>query len=111
MAGEAERRNTSFVAGAASTSAPVTDQWRVYSEAVRALGSGTRPLRLFIQASAGTGKSFLLETLYRWRIVIGLEVSAWAPTGIAAARIRIPRTPVRSFSLHYVVGLSIPLGE
>ena len=59
---------------------------------------------MFIQASAGTGKSFLLETLYLWCLVHGLEVSACAPTGIAAARIRIQRTPVRAFTLHYIFG-------
>ena len=42
----------------------VTDQWRVYSEAIAVLGSNAKPLRLVLQASAGTGKSFLLETLF-----------------------------------------------
>ena len=35
-----------------------TDQWRVYSEAVAKLTASTEPERLFVQASAGTGKSF-----------------------------------------------------
>ena len=46
-----------------------TDQWRVYTEIVEALTANTAPLRLFLQASAGTGKSFLLETLYLWCVV------------------------------------------
>ena len=37
-----------------------TDQWRVYREIVDALTEHKAPLRLFLQASAGTGKSFLL---------------------------------------------------
>ena len=41
-----------------------TDQWRVYEECIAQLQT-TSPLRLFLQASAGTGKSFLLEALYR----------------------------------------------
>ena len=46
-----------------------TDQWRVYTEIVEALTSNSDPLRYFLQASAGTGKSFLLETLYLWCVV------------------------------------------
>ena len=45
-----------------------TDQWRVYVEA-REMLKGERPARLLIQASAGTGKSFLLTTLYLWCIL------------------------------------------
>ena len=37
------------------------------------------------------------------------EVSACAPTGIAAARIRIPRTPVKAFTLHYLFALDVAL--
>ena len=33
-----------------------TDQWRVYCEVVSALESNSKPLRLFLQASAGTGQ-------------------------------------------------------
>ena len=42
----------------------VTDQWRVYTEAIAVLCSNDKPLRLVLQASAGTGKSFLLETSF-----------------------------------------------
>ncbi len=78
-----------------------TDQWRVYSEIVEALTANAAPLRLFLQASAGTGKSFLLETLYLWCFVNGFNAEACAPTGIAAARIRVLRTPVHAFTLHH----------
>ena len=40
-----------------------TDQWRVYRHIVDSLQEG-RYLRLMVQASAGTGKSFLLATVY-----------------------------------------------
>ena len=72
-----------------------TDQWRVYREICDALGQNRAPLRMFLQASAGTGKSFLLETVFLWAQIQGHEVEACAPTGIAAARIRVERTPVR----------------
>ena len=41
----------------------MTDQWRVYNEIVHALPTERR-LRMMVQASAGTGKSFLLTSLY-----------------------------------------------
>ena len=41
-----------------------TDEWRVYKEIIAALDANAAPLRMFLQASAGTGKSFLLETVY-----------------------------------------------
>ena len=44
----------------------VTDQWRFYSEDIAVLSSNDKPLRLVLQASAGTGKSFLPETLFLW---------------------------------------------
>ena len=86
-----------------------TDQWRVYKEIVEALMSNSVPLRYFLQASAGTGKSFLLETLYLWCHVNGFRPEACAPTGIAAARLRVPRTPVRAFTLHYLFALGVEL--
>ena len=33
-----------------------TDQWRVYREVISALEINKAPLRLFLQASAGTGQ-------------------------------------------------------
>ena len=85
----------------------MTDQWRIYTEATRCLEEGRAPLRLCLQASAGTGKSFLLETLFLWAILNGHSVKAAAPTGIAAARLRMPRTPLSATTLHYLFGLSI----
>ena len=46
-----------------------TDQWRVYKFITESLAGGGKPLRLIVQASAGTGKSFLLSTVYLWCIV------------------------------------------
>ena len=63
-------------------SAAMTAQWRVYSEIIAGLQDEKKLLRIVIQASAGTGKSFLLETVYLWCIVHKIEVSACAPTGI-----------------------------
>ena len=86
-----------------------TDQWRVYEEIVSAISENRAPLRMFLQASAGTGKSFLLETVYLWATLQGHRVQACAPTGIAAARLRVPRTPVRAYTMHHLFGLSIEL--
>ena len=61
-----------------------TDQWRVYSEIVQAFQTERR-LRMMIQASAGTGKSFLLTSIYLWCIVHGVACKAAAPTGIVGA--------------------------
>ena len=86
-----------------------TDQWRVYKEVVEALTSNSAPLRYFLQASAGTGKSFLLETLYLWCLVNSFRPEACAPTGIAAARLCVPRTPVLAYTIHYLFALSVEL--
>ena len=77
----------------------VTDQFRVYQHIVQCLDTD-QYLRLMVQASAGTGKSFLLSTVYLFCIVRGLRCKAAAPTGIAAANIEIPRTDVRASTLH-----------
>ena len=58
-----------------------------------------------MQASAGTGKSFLLETLHLWCFLHGHSAQGAAPTGIAAARVHVPRTPVEAYTLHYLFGL------
>ena len=42
------------------------DLWRVYSEAIAVPSANEKPLRLVLQASVGTGKSFLLETFFLW---------------------------------------------
>ena len=66
MAAELRRREELLKTG----SSGVTDQWRVYTHIVNSLRLGP-PLRLMVQASAGTGKSFLLTTVYLWCIVNG----------------------------------------
>ena len=84
MAAELHRREELLKAG----NSGVTDQWRVYTHIVNSLRLGS-PLRLMVQASAGTGKSFLLTTVYLWCIVNGKKAKACAPTGIAAANVEI----------------------
>ena len=64
-----------------------TEKWRVYSKAIAVLSNNEKPLRLVLQASAATGKSFLLETLFLWCHRNGHTVRASEPTGIAAARL------------------------
>ena len=73
-----------------STDGEPTDQWRVYSEIVQALQSDRR-LRMMIQASAGTGKSFLLTSIYLWCVVHDVAAKAAAPTGIVGALVRVAR--------------------
>ena len=53
------------------------------------------------------GKSFLLETLYIWCLVHKHSPQAAAPTGIAAARIHVPRTPVHAHTLHNLFALTV----
>ena len=82
----------------------MTDQRRVYDEIVHALPTG-KPLRMMIQASAGTGKSFLLTSIYLWCVVHGMACRAAAPTGIAASNIEIDGTEICAATLHNVFGL------
>eukprot|EP00973_Karenia_brevis_P005517 750854-Karenia_brevis.AAC.1 len=76
-----------------------TDQWRVYSHIVENMARNTY-LRLMVQASAGTGKSFLLTTVFLWCLVHGKHCKAAAPTGIAAANVEIEGTDVTATTLH-----------
>ena len=71
----------------------LTDQWRVYQHIVGSIERGEY-LRLMVQASAGTGKSFLLSTVFLWCLVHGIKAKAAAPTGIAAANIEVKGTDV-----------------
>ena len=89
MAAELQRREELLKGGGSSG---VTDQWRVYTHIVNSLRLGS-PLRLMVQASAGTGKSFLLTTVYLWCLVNGKKAKACAPTGIAAANVEIEGGP------------------
>ena len=60
----------------------VTDQYRVFKFIIEQLEHGDKPLRLMIQASAGTGKSFLLTSVFLWAVLKGMKTKACAPTGI-----------------------------
>ena len=86
----------------------VTDQWRVYTHIVESITAGT-PLRLLVQASAGTGKSFLLTTVYLWCIVKGKKAKACAPTGIAAANVEIEGTDVAATTIHAMLDMDTDL--
>ena len=77
---------------------------QVYRYVTEELRSGN-PLRLMVQASAGTGKSFLLETLFLWCLCEKLKTKAVAPTGIAAANIGIEGCDVSACTLHYAFDL------
>ena len=77
----------------------ITDQWRIYIEIIDSIREG-RYLRMMVQASAGTGKSFLLTTVYLWCIVNGKNCKAAAPTGIAAANVEIEKTDVCAQTIH-----------
>lgn len=81
-----------------------TDQWRVYAYIVGAIATGEY-LRLMVQASAGTGKSFLLTTVFLWCIVNDKKCKAAAPTGIAAANVEIEGTDVAATTLHAMFDL------
>ena len=56
MVAELEDREEKLRSGAPDGAE--TDQWRVYKFIIERLAS-EQPLRLMVQASAGTGKSFL----------------------------------------------------
>ena len=72
-----------------------TDRWQCYSCIIDKLASDDgRPLRLMIQASAGTGKSFLLTTVFLCAICNDKKCKAAPPTGIAAGNIEIENTNV-----------------
>ena len=53
-----------------------------------------------LQASAGTGKSFLLTTVFLWCILNDMNAKACAPTGIAAANIELEGTLVGASTMH-----------
>ncbi len=76
LVAELARRETLMQGCAAAMS----DQWRVYTHVVESIRAGAF-LRLLVQASAGTGKSFLLTTVYLWCLVHGKRTKAAAPTG------------------------------
>ena len=104
MAAELHRREELMKAG----STDLTDQWRVYTHIVNSLRLGA-PLRLMVQASAGTGKSFILTTTFLWCIVNGKKARACAPTGIAAANVEIEGTEVGAQTIHALLDLNTEL--
>ena len=53
----------------------------------------------------GTGKSYLLTTVYLWCLVKKISVLAGTPTGIAAANIEEPYTDIRAVTLHNMMEL------
>ena len=92
-----------------STIAPITDQWRIYEEIVGCLRSEA-PAHIFVQASAGAGKSYLLESVCLWCLLHGLTFKACAPTGIAAANITVEGTDVTAATMHSLFGLDAEYG-
>ena len=50
--------------------------------------------------SGGTGKSYLISSVYLWCLVHQKKVLACAPTGIAASNIEVERTGVRAVTIH-----------
>ena len=60
----------------------MSDQYRVFEYITQEIEKGTKFLRVMVQASAGTGKSFLLTTVYLWCLCKTMRVKACAPTGI-----------------------------
>ena len=92
------------------STASCTDQWRIYQFVTNALmRDSEKPIRLLVQASAGTGKSFLLSTIYLWCLVRRKHICAFAPTGIAAANIVVQGTPVCATTYHHLFGLTAEL--
>ena len=103
---ERERHMQTPPEGATLPRGHITDQWRVYQYITSSLSGGGKPLRVIVQASAGTGKSFLLSTVFFWCLVHKKYVSAFAPTGIAAANIGINGTAVAATTYHHLFGLN-----
>ena len=69
-----------------------TDQFRVFNFIIEQLEHGEKPLRLMIQASAGTGKSFLLTSVFLWAVLKNINTKACAPTGIQALLAPTPKS-------------------
>ena len=57
------------------------------------------------QASAGTGKSFLLTSVYLWCLLNRFKCKAAAPTGIAAANVEVAGTDVCATTIHSLFDL------
>jgi len=83
----------------------VSDQYRVFQYITNEIEKGTQFLRVMVQASAGTGKSFLLTTVYLWCLCKKMRVRSCAPTGIAAANIDLHGTDVSASTVHSLFDL------
>jgi hypothetical protein len=94
---ELRRREANMQTG--GTPEAPTDQWRVYRHIVAALKDGPY-LRLVVQASAGTGKSYVLTTVFLWCLLNGKRCKAAAPTGIASSNIAVDGADVRASTIH-----------
>ena len=70
-----------------------SDQWRLYRQITKQLRDGPY-LRLIVQASAGTGKSYLLKAVCIWLLLNKASFKAAAPTGIVAANLEMEGTCV-----------------
>ena len=81
-----------------------SDQWRVYKRVTKQLKDG-KWLREIIQASAGTGKSYLLKAICIWCLLHKIPFKAAAPTGIAAANLEVEGTAVVATTIHTLFGL------
>ena len=57
------------------------------------------------KASAGTGKSFLLTSIYLWCLLNKFKCKAAAPTGIAAANVEVAGTDVCATTIHSLFDL------
>ena len=57
------------------------------------------------KASAGTGKSFLLTSVYLWCLLNKFKCKAGAPTGIAAANVEVAGTDVCATTIHSLFDL------
>jgi hypothetical protein len=87
-----------------------TDQWNVYSHVTAILsGELPGPLRLCVQAGAGTGKSYVLIAILLWCVVHAVPAECMAPTGIAAARVVLAEAGIRAVTLHVLAALNAAL--
>ena len=84
------------------------EQWQLYIYIVEAMRSCTY-LRLLVQASAGTGKSYVLKALCLWCLLKRKAYKAAAPTGIAAANLELPGTDAAATTIHNLFELDAEL--
>ena len=83
-------------------------QWGIYNFIRDRLETNSY-LRLLVQASAGTGKSYLVKSILLDCQLRNRKSKATAPTGIAAANNEIEGTNIVSTTLHQLFGLGYDL--